>query len=845
MNIQKLEEKIKKIEDLIKDTHYKNSVEDCLSIIENLLKYLYKEVVLSLSINEKELLFVYEKNVGKSVNKMMIGELIGLFSNNSLLEKLSSKQGKKFIYLTYNNLNHLNNIRISCTHEDYECSYSEANFIYFTLRNILDELELFEATNISEDFIEEEEIQDASEVFDIRNNFSLKHLPRPEYIKFIGRENYIEEIIEKLIGRTYIVSIDGIGGVGKSALAHEVGEICWDRQLFNSVIWVSAKKQKLRINGIHDITPDISNFYDLLDTILEIYGIEDYQEYSIETKRRRVYKNLQCIKTLLIVDNLETVDDPEIFNFLMELPEPSKILITSRKRLGEVERVVVLKEFNLDETKEFLNVECTEKGIEFIEIIEKNLVNIHKVTGGIPLALKLIVGWLASGLSINKILEKISNRDSELLEFCFNEAYNNLLTEKSKKVFSIFPIFSGDLVLKDQIEAASNLHKEELDEALSQLIQLSLINLEKEFDEEENIEQYYYNMLPLTLNFAYKKLTENKGLEGDARKRLARYFELHLKPKDALMHYRKTFFKEIDLKTEKGKTAAILSNLAFSTYQRGDYRKAKQLFKQAIETDPKLSYSYQLWATVERQQGNYSYAEQLFADAAKLNPKNSIIWSSWAMMKKDVKDFNGAIELLIKGIKISKTKDEILFQQLAVVESMRGNYDEAVKIASNNIIDNPKSKKERYLNTCLITSLLETYWKWALDLFKERKYSEGYLKLESALEESKRNIQKIFKNNIKYLGKIKKIFHTFGIKKSQGRMYDEAEELLKKAYYRYPRRDFEFYHNCLVNYHRLMNYYYWDNKNEVMKYYQKIKDCKSKFPKFRNYVKQLESKIFS
>ncbi len=38
-------------------------------------------------------------------------------------------------------------------------------------------------------------------------------------------------------------------------------------------------------------------------------------------------------RTLLIVDNLETVDDERVLTFIREVPEPTKVIVTTRHRL--------------------------------------------------------------------------------------------------------------------------------------------------------------------------------------------------------------------------------------------------------------------------------------------------------------------------------------------------------------------------------------------------------------------------------------------------------------------------------------------------------------------------------
>jgi len=47
------------------------------------------------------------------------------------------------------------------------------------------------------------------------------NLPPQPYKKFFGRQDSIDKILETLInGGTFIASIDGVGGIGKTALAY-------------------------------------------------------------------------------------------------------------------------------------------------------------------------------------------------------------------------------------------------------------------------------------------------------------------------------------------------------------------------------------------------------------------------------------------------------------------------------------------------------------------------------------------------------------------------------------------------------------------------------------------------
>lgn len=73
------------------------------------------------------------------------------------------------------------------------------------------------------------------------DNGVLHNLPMPSYSRFVGRTDTINKIISSINHkRTYLITISGIGGVGKSAITIETAKhiINNEKQLFNYIIWV-------------------------------------------------------------------------------------------------------------------------------------------------------------------------------------------------------------------------------------------------------------------------------------------------------------------------------------------------------------------------------------------------------------------------------------------------------------------------------------------------------------------------------------------------------------------------------------------------------------------------------
>src|SRR6185437_2420542 len=92
--------------------------------------------------------------------------------------------------------------------------------------------------------------------------------PRPEYDRFVGRSAERTEIIRRLAGGYgSILSIEGPGGTGKTALAHSIVSLClgaardWRSivvasgvtvPLFDAIVWVGSRQEPLDLGVLLD-----------------------------------------------------------------------------------------------------------------------------------------------------------------------------------------------------------------------------------------------------------------------------------------------------------------------------------------------------------------------------------------------------------------------------------------------------------------------------------------------------------------------------------------------------------------------------------------------------------------
>ena len=189
---------------------------------------------------------------------------------------------------------------------------------------------------------------------DLTPSGHLTNLPPSDYASdggFVGRRDDLARIEKLLTGDLHrVITVSGAGGVGKSALAHRLCERFLSRRdlPFDAIVWVSAKEEQLSDTGIEPLEPSLRSYEDVLTAVLDTYGWAS-SDGTLETKEHEVEIILTAGRkgVLLVVDNLETIRDAQVREFLKDCPPPSKVLITSRIGLGEVERRVSIKELKV------------------------------------------------------------------------------------------------------------------------------------------------------------------------------------------------------------------------------------------------------------------------------------------------------------------------------------------------------------------------------------------------------------------------------------------------------------------------------------------------------------------
>jgi len=170
-----------------------------------------------------------------------------------------------------------------------------------------------------------------------RSDRVLHNLPLADYDEtgLLGRDSDIDALTRMLKRRRDpVVTITGEGGVGKTALALEVAyQLADDPDVpYDCILWSSLKSERLTAAGVATIADSIS---DIAGATRQFGTVLDH---SFDGSTRDLAENLDGLQTLIVIDNLESVNGDEVLRLYDAMPACVNFLFTSRIGIGEVER---------------------------------------------------------------------------------------------------------------------------------------------------------------------------------------------------------------------------------------------------------------------------------------------------------------------------------------------------------------------------------------------------------------------------------------------------------------------------------------------------------------------------
>ncbi len=513
-----------------------------------------------------------------------------------------------------------------------------------------------------------------------------QNLPRRECTTFIGRRQQLARLLKLLSAEkaTNLISVDGVGGVGKTTLVLEAAHMSLQASImqapsqvqdfegttipcFEAIIFTSAKKQYLKALQILPRLKREHNLRDIYRTIAHTLERPEIGYRSLQDQLELILDCLRCQRTLLIVDNLETIEDKQdVLSFLYELPPTVKVVITSREQALFVP--IRLESLSQEEAMRLIHHQAEEKELQLVPFETELL---YQNTHGIPAAIVYTIGQLSAGYSLADVLTKLKSATGDVARFCFESSVERLRGEPSHRILMTLSLFPQP-VDRETIAAITLEDSMNTGDGLAQLQQLSLVRQQ----------DARYNLHPLTREYAAYELSNHHEFEQEVRNRWVDWY-LEFSKKYGNVDEKKWFTPQQNyIKTEWENIQEVI-NWCITKYRYQDiltlwqqikgYAHVRGLWDKRQEWSNWLRQTAEMesdWSTVAELSCDQGWTLTLTRQPEALKEASILLQRAWEL--RDYKDVNFQLELAhrLAGHSIHQNKFEEAHKWLKIKLSM-------------------------------------------------------------------------------------------------------------------------------------------------------------------------------
>jgi tetratricopeptide (TPR) repeat protein len=303
--------------------------------------------------------------------------------------------------------------------------------------------------------------------------FSLiNSLPSPSYTQLFGAEKTTSTLsaLLKPGQPPWVISLVGLGGLGKSALADWTIRRLIPSFPFQELFWYRTDGGQGRNVQKDQLLDQLSRRF--------LTGTIPWSEQLHEL--RKYLKTHAC---LIVFDNLDgELGDPELADALQDLANPGKFLLTSRQLPSPLTQVYAIQITELEQkpAMELLLYEVAQRGRQNAKTdLRRHFEGVYNCTGGNPFALRLVAGLLQAW-SLPTVLNALQEREAgdvaEMYGGIFEKSWQ-ALGDMARRVLISMPLVGAEGAREEHLRAISGLDQASLHAALFELRQRSLLEM--------------------------------------------------------------------------------------------------------------------------------------------------------------------------------------------------------------------------------------------------------------------------------------------------------------------------------------------------------------------------------
>ncbi len=339
-------------------------------------------------------------------------------------------------------------------------------------------------------------------------------LEAPTNTHLLGIERHIAALAAQINqpGAPHLIAIEGIGGIGKTALADTLARHLLGGHQWQDFAWVTARQQVFNGGGaIKPVAKPALTTDALIDALVKQLLSEEIGSslLSMDQKRAMLQQRLRAQPHLIVIDNLETLLDIEsLMGLLRDLVNPTKFLLTSRiSRFHETDIFhFALPELMEGDALALVRQEAQIRNLpDLLAASDAELHAIYATVGGNPLALRLVVGQTYVH-PLDRVLANLhaaqGYRVEQLYRYIYWQAWEtlDLTTQKTMLLMPLITEEGGGLDYLTQMAAPAGLSAAAVSDALERLVALSLV------DSRGGLHERRYTIHALTRTFLQEQV---------------------------------------------------------------------------------------------------------------------------------------------------------------------------------------------------------------------------------------------------------------------------------------------------------------------------------------------------
>lgn len=542
------------------------------------------------------------------------------------------------------------------------------------------------------------------------------NLPLPEFddTGFLGREKDRKEVTRLLLSPHPVVTVVGEGGLGKTALTlrcfYDLLDLEKEKK-FDAIIWVSLKTKMLTALGIEEIKDSIASTLGLMQNIATALGSPSLQVESVDALLQEVKDYMSHLKILLAIDNLETISPALIRPLLSEVPIGSKVVITSRVGLGELELRYGLDPLDIKTAVRLARRYGQTLNLRLIsELRDDTLTRYCNWLHRSPLLIKWFVSSVAAGADPTKLLEKGGSSFESVVRFCFENLFERL-SDSEKELLHILASARRPLTQAELHFLTRNKRPDQVEWALNTLHHSSILKRTVEATgnrtEDPSVAYYISEFASEYIDrFAPPRSEVFKAVQ-DSLKELRQMSEATALKRAA---------HKYDIFAPKAETR---DQLICATYLRKGLTKLRDRDVSGARLDiaaakrllPTYSENYRISAVIECDAGELFAGSRELEVAEQLDPSSTLVKYTFAVLQiKFLHDYDSAL-LRVDAALRADPGDFTLESVRGILLTRLGRFSEAASIYELLL---PKAnEKLRQRRIELFDQAAECFRRWA------------------------------------------------------------------------------------------------------------------------------------